>query len=428
MTPSFFSSPVIRPSVRFAWHVALAAALGVPAGTVEAGSPLTAAATAVPSAPATPTEITGTLDVIQVCYLAENKGDRWYDLIEDQTGQRFRLKFETELTAGHLTGERVRVRGILQEAVIRVPAVKAGAGLEMEVLAVAPPQTNNLTQPFSPKSLYGGGVTSNTVVHQTLVMLLNYTNSAPHNASSITTFSNKFFAPTGSSVNTAYLENTYGAVGFAGKVIVCNIASDATVCNTGDWKSKADAQATAQGETLGSYRHRVYIVPCCPCGWAGLASVGGNWSMDAYTDGGTICHELGHNLGFAHAASDWGDTGSTSEYGDTSDFMGASYNWRHNNAPHKLQLGWLTAQTVAQAGSYQIGPIEHVPGTIPFPQVLKVSASSPPTGWPYYFSYKQSIGFDANVGATYNKGVNIHRWGGGGSRPSVVAVVSDGGT
>ena len=380
-------------------------------------------AMAVAESPGEPVEIIGTLEVVQVCYISQHQSERWYDLIEDKTGQRHRLKFEVEPQDGHLTGERVRLRGQRHGDEIRVSAAPDQVQAGMEVLAQAPPQTNGLAQTVNPKVLYGGGTTANTTVHKTLVELLLYSDYAAsyYTAASVLSFSNEFFAATGNSVNTDYLEDTHGAVGFAGNVVICRIADTSGDYNTGTWMSQGDAAAAAQGYNVGSYAHKVYI--CSGAGgWAGLAAVGGNWSMDYYTDGGTICHELGHNLGFYHASAQWNNTSGWDEYGDSSDFMGGSYDWRHNNGPHKVQMGWEKAQTLSSAGTYQISRLEDVPSTVPYPQVLTVPASSPPNGWPYYFSYKQPVGFDVNAG--YNTGLNIHRWAGGNT--AAIAVLADG--
>lgn len=373
-------------------------------------------------------EFTGTLEVVQVCYDRPPWSERWYRLIEDQTGAFYTLKFAAEPAEGHRTGERVRVRGHRRGDEISVPGKARGKGNDMEVLAAAPVSTVGVTQTIGPQSIYDGGTTGSTTVRSALVMLLNFTNKTEFTPAKITTISNSFFASTGASVNTAYLENTYGAIGFAGDVIICNIQADANDCpnNGTGWFPLADAQALAQGYNPANYAHKVYFVPCCPCGWSGLAAFGGNWVQLAYRDGGTYTHELGHNLGMAHASTQWNNTNQWVEYGDLSDFMASTYDWRHNNGPHKVQMGWVTPQTVTQPGVYQISRIEDDPATVPYPQVLKFNSSSAPNGWPYYLSYKQAVGFDANLPAKYKTGLSIHRWQS--LQTAAIAVLSDGGT
>jgi autotransporter-associated beta strand protein len=387
---------------------------------------------AVVSNQPTPVDITGTLEVVQVCY--PTRSEQLYHVTDEKTGKMHNLKFVVPPAEGHLTGERVRVRGHAQDGEISVPASADTTTAGMEVLAAAPAPTNGLTTKVLPKIIYSGGTATNTVVHKTLVELLLYSDYAANHytTNDIVTFSNKVFAATGSSVNTAYLEDTYGAVGFSGDVVICSIASSSGSYNTGTWMSQGDAAATAQGYTPGNYLHKVYVTSGAG-GWAGLATVGYGWAMWYYTDGGTMTHELGHNLGFYHASTQLNNTSAWVEYGDTSDFMGASYHWGHNNGPHKAQKSWVSAQTVTQPGTYTISRIEDVPATMPYPQELKFPSSTA-TGmkvdkWPYYLSYKQSVGFDAqdvNIPGNYDKGLNIHRWNGGNT--AVIAVLSDGGS
>ena len=93
-----------------------------------------------------------------------------------------------------------------------------------------------------------------------------------------------------------------------------------------------------------------------------------------------------------------------------------------------MQQGWVTAQSIVHAGTYQINRLEDVPGSVAYPQVLKLPSSSvygtSVSGWPYYFSYKQVAGFDTSVGG-YANGLSIHRWNGG--NPAAIAALSDGG-
>src|SRR5262245_49844308 len=46
---------------------------------------------------------TGTLEVVQECYLQEQQGARSYELVEDRTGERHPLRFAVEPPPGHLT-------------------------------------------------------------------------------------------------------------------------------------------------------------------------------------------------------------------------------------------------------------------------------------------------------------------------------------
>ena len=308
------------------------------------------AATVLPVAPPSGStnlaEVTGSLEVIIVDYFQETRCERWFRVQDEKTGQYHNVRFEVAPGAEHLSGERVRIRGVFQGNDLYVPAVAPGGGpataqviagtVGMEVLAPRTPSTVGLI--VQPNVLYTNGTATNTVVHRALVELIVFSN-APTNAFTapdLITYSNLFFGVTNRSINADYLENSYGALGFAGDVVICHIAAPSSPgCNYGTWMSQGDAQAAAQGFTVGSYAHRAYIVPNVSgnCGWCGLASMPGDWSLLTCTDGGTICHELGHNLGFGHASTQFYNTANWVEYGDSSDFMGANYIWQQNNGP-----------------------------------------------------------------------------------------------
>jgi autotransporter-associated beta strand protein len=383
---------------------------------------VTFALTAVTRGQGSMDTITGTLEVVEICYT--NGAEQMFRLTDENTGEKYRLNFPVKPLESHLTGERVQILGQ-----VRGKEIDVSTGSTLQVLARLPKSTTGLT--LQPRSLYGGGTNVNTVLHKTLVNLLVYSDYASnyYTASDIITLSNRFFVTNGASVNTVYLENTYGAVGFTGDVLISHIKDTSDDNNTDEWMNEGDAAAAEQGFNVGGYAHKVYITSGAG-GWAGLASVGGNWSLDFYTDGGTICHELGHNLGFNHASSQWNNTNAWNEYGDGSDFMGANYRFQHNNGPHKVQMGWVTAQPVVQAGTYQISRLEDVPGTVPYPQILTVPSSSSygenVDGWPYYFSYEQNVGFDSE-GSPYTDGLSIYRWGGGGDHTAVIGTLTDGG-
>ncbi|MBL9127391.1 MAG: PKD domain-containing protein, partial [Verrucomicrobiales bacterium] len=118
--------------------------------------------------------------------------------------------------------------------------------------------------------------------------------------------------------------------------------------------------------------------------WAGLGSVGGKGVWLQSSGLGVICHELGHNLGLAHA-NFWNtvrpelpdnpqnlpfDTdslvgidsvigpGDDVEYGDPFDMMGGGGDGAaHFHGLHKFLLGWLPAaavHTVTTSGTYRV--------------------------------------------------------------------------
>ena len=132
-------------------------------------------------------------------------------------------------------------------------------------------------------------------------------------------------------------------------------------------------------------------------------------------------HELGHNLGMHHAATE------TSEYGDDSDIMGMLGGLLPVNAPHKTQMGWLGAsatQEVTQPGLYDIAPLALAGSAAAAPQVLKIQ--KPGSSDVYYVSYRHGTGFEANACCSYLDRISVHRWSGGGSRTYHLASLADG--
>jgi autotransporter-associated beta strand protein len=363
------------------------------------------------------TNVTGTVEVSVADYFKEKYAEMYYHIKDDVSGKSYELIFSKKPPLALKTGARVRVHGrkfggyILPEAAADETATNTTEQGGITLLNVAPK------------------LASMTTDHKTIVMLVNFTNASI--SSTVSGISNIFFATSGQSVNLAYQEETYGAVSWSGKVIgPFTINADATGCDPTGWRSLADAQATAAGENLSLYQNKVYVVPGNGCGWAGLGSVGGNpaWALMYYTDGGSICHELGHNLGMAHASTDTNNDGVIdNEYGDESDFMGNPYDWRHNNGPHKVQMGWLPSGKIVNMamGVYQLAPLESDPDTTTLPQVLKIAV--PSTSESYYFSYRLAFGYDINLAATYKNRLNIHRWSSGAVETRFITSLTNGG-
>ncbi len=82
------------------------------------------------------------------------------------------------------------------------------------------------------------------------------------------------------------------------------------------------------------------------CGWSGLGYMPGTTTwVAACGHTGVYAHELGHNLGFHHAAT------PTSEYGDGSDTMGGAALVQMNSI-NRTKAGWLpTTNSVVNVGT-----------------------------------------------------------------------------
>ena len=156
------------------------------------------------------------------------------------------------------------------------------------------------------------------------------------------------------------------------------------------------------------------------CGWLALGQVGSYGSTSVRKSWSTridaiaFAHELGHNIGWHHAATDPDNDGTKNvEYGDTSDLMGYCCSKRKFNSVHVDQVGWFDRSDlldkivdVTDAGQYTLSPLGTDPATSSDPQILRIT---PSTGRPYYLSYRQRTGMDAGMSSTYTTGVNIHR-------------------
>jgi len=131
-----------------------------------------------------------------------------------------------------------------------------------------------------------------------------------------------------------------------------------------------------------------------------------------------FAHELGHNLGMGHSGN------SAGEYNDTSDIMGFSGpGLRQVNGPHQEQMGWREPQQITEItsdGIYDIAPLEQDIASSNAPQILKIR--KPDTAEWYYLSYRQPIGFDSSLPATYLSGLNIHQHVGNGSTNKTIWI------
>ena len=116
------------------------------------------------------------------------------------------------------------------------------------------------------------------------------------------------------SVHSAYEEASFGQVTFSGSastdVFLVSIPYDSSkACNYRAIASQADAVSPV---SLNGYRHKMYVVPpkaISGCGWLALGEVGAYESTSTRKSWSTridpiaFAHELGHNIGWHHAAT-----------------------------------------------------------------------------------------------------------------------------
>ncbi len=283
-----------------------------------------------------------------------------------------------------------------------------------------------------------------------LVMLVSLTN-APIDCS-VGEVQGMMFTNLPLNVDSFYNEATWGNVRWTGSVINVSINYGTSPCNADAWANAADAQAMLQGYNPNSYTARVYALPSA-AGSCGYAFASGNrvWNFHC-SDLFAYGHEVGHTIGLGHASTDRNNDGVIDEaYGGYDDCMGGeSYTF---NAPHKIWGGWLPQKEsnggwreVNANGTYQISPLQINPASNPpHSQALKII---PPTGIPYFLSYRQPLGFDQGWSASqvgkdgrsgtsidstpsiadypYSKGVTIHRHSGArGAETLEIAVIED---
>ena len=255
---------------------------------------------------------------------------------------------------------------------------------------------------------------SGPVMHDTAVILFGFTGgptSSAFGASANADAGTLMFGSAPSSLNSYYLEQTYNQLGFSGDVFgPFNIAGPPNCSLSGgsgsvwDWADQAISAAQLQR----SYQHYVFVFPYVSAcgGWSGLATVPGSyvWINGAFQVP-VVAHELGHNLGLAHAAGllckdtvnattavAMGASCSTTglEYADPFDAMGNAPVLRQMSMEHKLELNLVPAagvQVVTTSGTYHLAPMELTPTT---PEVLRIPR---PGGGNYFVEYRQRLGY-----------------------------------
>jgi len=291
-----------------------------------------------------------------------------------------------------------------------------------------------------------------------LVMLVSLTD-APIDCT-IAEVNGFWFTNSPLNVDSYYDHSTWGSVRWTGAVITVSVAFSKTPCNADAWANAADAAAVGMGYNPSAYTARVYAFPSA-AGSCGYALATGNRVMTWHgTDLFAYGHEVGHTIGMHHASTDHDNNGVIEdEYGGLDDCMGGeSYTF---NAPHKVWGGWLPLKTntvnvsgteyfnggwrpLNTNGNYQLSALEINPTNVfQHSQVVKIS---PPTGIPYFLSFRRPLDYDAGWTAAqvgkdgrtgtivdpvppitsypYANGVTIHRHNGGtGSQTLEIAVL-----
>jgi hypothetical protein len=381
---------------RIAVVLLLAVFLAGVAGSASAAAP----------AGAVRVKLKGDLEVLVAEDFERGIAKKLYRLKERRSGKIYELKADAELPADLKTGDVVLVRGKAKGRTVYL-----GAAGETSLVTVA----------ASVPSVTGG--------QKTMIVIANFQDAAV-SCTAPDIESRMFTDPLNRSVDDLYQELSFGNVWFEGGVFgpFTIPYTTTSACSIEAWAGAADAAASAAGVDVAAYTRKVYILPRTnPCGYTGIGTVGGapsrSWIFRCELSD-CVAHELGHNLGMGHAST------PSNTYGDTSDIMGYSgLPLRQINAPHQKQTGWLSAgqyQPVSGSGTYAVAPLELRPTEAAAPQVLLLA--KPDTGDSYFLSYRQAIGFDANLSSTYLRGVSVHQHRSGSSAQTyLMSSLADGG-
>lgn len=356
----------------------------------------------------------GDLEVIQLDDFERGRSERRYFLNDPRSGRRSELVFDAGAPAHLRTGQKIRMRG-------RPHGPHAFHADDVAMLG------------DGGSSGGSGGVAAAPEARAAVVLMVDLSDATASSRYTLAQLASAMW--TGSrSVDGLYQAGSWDRMSFppdangdgqADAFGPFAIPHSAASCDYSAWANAADSAAAASGVNLSLYRHRVYVLPRydqLACGWAGLAQVGCGTYCRAWIAEGespmVFAHELGHNVGMAHAGTDPENDGVVNaEYGDYSDPMGLSRAWHVFNAPHVDQMGWFgsypgTLATVTSSGVYDLRPMSVHPLAAGGLRALRIA--KPDTGDYYYLSFRQASGYDDSLAATFTQGVNVHRYAGSG--------------
>jgi hypothetical protein len=303
-----------------------------------------------------PVDLTGEASVVIFDDIESDRSETRYYLIDARKNRETRLHFKGRVPETFATGTQVRVRGRGRKDGVEVESVANWTALAAVTGAPRrqPWRHRNAQDPDA-----AGRFQRRSGQRRYYGTTVQEVRTGCTTSKSVMLFFN-------ASLGTLTLEPDADGDGaqdvFHVSIDDSYIGGDAAQCDPSGWVTKASAawQNANPGKNIGIYRHRLLITPNYwdngnrHCGWGGVAQVGCGtwcWAIGADPDSimhGVIVHELGHNFGLNHARKDQnnngynsGETATDSEYGDNSDMMGSSRNWKKFNPPHAEDKGWI---------------------------------------------------------------------------------------
>ena len=327
------------------------------------------------------------------------KSDNFYFIRDSKTDRIYELRSNKGLPSDLVSGSVVKVKGNAKSKIINIDGAEGGDGLTIVEEA-----------------------TIETALSKRRVLVIPANFSDRNLSCSSTQLNSIYFNENQTSVATTYPEVTNGTVGFYGDTLTpASLSYSYTSTDYMGWAYELNQYAVSLGYNLADYDHISYVVPANATNYGGLGEVNAKKSWIFYCSPSIVQHELGHNLGLAHAST------LSSEYGDRSDSMGNPSGSYHDfNAPHKDQLNWVPDSSIVDAsdqndGSFTLSPIDYPVGRAVHPYMLRILNPDSITGTfgalqdgYYYISYRVAEGVTSDLATEYKDKIAIHSYKGSG--------------